>query len=130
MLVCALSHPQAFHYALGGIASRAGHRLAFGLSLGVVAVAACFAVAVAGFALAIAIAGTRTGSFIIVNMPARAFENNSGRLEDPTNILGAIRTSADWLVRDFLKLLELMPARITAINVGRHSALVLHDQES
>ncbi len=81
-----------------------------------------FAFAVgAGFAVACTIAA----ALIIGDMPAGALKNNPGWLEYTPYDVATLRAYPHRLIRKFLKLFELMPTRIAAINIRRHTFVVI-----
>lgn len=72
-----------------------------------------------------------TATFVIGDMPAGTFEHNTGRLNDAAHRVATLRAYAHRFIRKLLKYLELMPTRIAAINIRRHTfaiiLLILHN---
>src|SRR5262245_33166148 len=69
--------------------------------------------------------GCTAGLSAIGDIPARAFEDNAHRLENPSHCAGARRTCSQRLVLEGLKLLELRAAGVTGIDIGRHIRAIL-----
>src|SRR5262245_6425349 len=71
-------------------------------------------------------ANSRTAGLSAVgHIPARTFEDDAHRLEDPSHCVGTRRARPQRLVLKGLKLLELRAARVTGIDIGRHIRAIL-----